>query len=113
MQVEPNPGSRVDRARFQRLQPECDETVSNLAFNFNLRPYVKVRPGHNLAVNAHLAARLCHVGTAFFDGVQSAPVRARLSELFAGGLPLVGLALRTALTTLGYCVNMGFHSGRM
>jgi hypothetical protein len=39
------------------------------------------------------APRLVHVGTAFFDGMHSAGVRACLSERFAGGLPLVGSAL--------------------
>jgi hypothetical protein len=34
------------------------------------------------------APRLVHVGTAFFDGVPSPNVRTRLSQLFAGGLPL-------------------------
>jgi hypothetical protein len=36
---------------------------------------------------------LLHIGTAFFDGVHSARVRARLSDLFAGGVPLVGMPL--------------------
>ena len=88
------------------------------------RAGVKVRPGHDAAVDANLAARdaatraiqgaarrrllparpasappppatsrLVHVGTVFFDGVHSSRMRARLSERFAGGLPLVGLAL--------------------
>ena len=32
-------GPRVDRAWFQRLQPKCDESFSDFAFNYNLRRY--------------------------------------------------------------------------
>jgi hypothetical protein len=31
----------VARACFQRLKPTCDATLSNIAFSFNLRPYVE------------------------------------------------------------------------
>jgi hypothetical protein len=63
--------------------------------DWSRRAGVKVRLGrdgaaHAAAAAANFAANLCHVGTAFFDGVPSPLVRARLSELFAGGVPLVG-----------------------
>jgi hypothetical protein len=33
------PVLKAKRLRFQRLKLECDELLSNLAFNFNLRRY--------------------------------------------------------------------------
>jgi len=40
LQVE-TPGIRVIRAWFQRLKPKYDEPLSNFAFNFYLRPFIK------------------------------------------------------------------------
>ena len=45
--VQVNPGfSQLTRAWFQALNPKCEESLSNVAFNCNLRHYIK---GHMLA----------------------------------------------------------------
>jgi len=67
---------QVDRAWFQRLALKCDESLSNFAFNFNLRRYTGVPRRVGPAVHAlhHSAALPLLRGRA----VQVAPIKPTL-----------------------------------